>query len=310
LIEEHLTYNPEQTHYQGTGPDGFLLRNWFFPRGWEGPGNDVKTPVLTIQTFKGGGYEATVRPLNLEKISRAIEFTGVRGKRERPEQIDQVNVATAAARAKKKMRHLVKNMAATHLCTLTRRELPETGYWSPDDWARAWDSLRRSIVKAKGGEFPYVAILEQHKKGNYHLHIAWCGRINLNLVRPLWWSICGGRGAGNVDAQHIRVKQGADRSHRIARYISKYIGKSFEDSPRFNKKRYWASRQTMDEVRRYVLNADDMGETIKEVSRMLGLDWSKFFDADGKAQHLFMFPGGDGMWFAFIPEIHATPPPF
>jgi hypothetical protein len=155
-----------------------------------------------------------------------------------------------------------------------------------------------------------VAILERHKKGNFHLHIAWCGRINLNLMRPLWWGICGGRGQGNVDAQHIRVKQGADRSHRIARYISKYIGKHFEDSPRFNKKRYWASRQTMDDVRRYVMRSADMPAAMNEMVDLLGLDLARFMDANGKTPHFFTFPGGDGLWLAFIPEIHATPPPF
>jgi hypothetical protein len=310
LIEEHLTYNPEQTHYQGTGPDGFLLRDWYFPRGWEGPGNEVKTPVLSLQPFKGGGFEVSLRPLNLEKISRAVEFGGPRGKREKPEQLNPEHVASAAQRAKKKMRLLVKNMAATHLLTLTKRETVETGYWTEDDWKRYWDRLRRQLVRALGGEFPYVAIPERHEKGNYHLHIAWCGRINLKLVRRLWWAICGGRGQGNVDAQHIRVKQGGDRSHRIARYISKYIGKHFEASPWFNKKRYWASRQTLEEVRRFVMRATDMPSAIKEMFEFLGIDPARFVDANGKTPHLFHFPGGDGLWLAFIPEIHATPPPF
>lgn len=126
--------------------------------------------------------------------------------------------------------------------------------WSSEDWSKAWDKLRQNLERVLG-DVPYVAVLERHRKGNYHLHLAWVGRVNLNVMRPLWWAICGGRGAGNVDAQYIKVRQGGDRAHRIASYISKYVGKHFTDNPRFNKKRYRASRQSLEEVRRYVLRA-------------------------------------------------------
>jgi hypothetical protein len=314
LIEEHLTFTPQPGDYQQGVCAGELVKNWFFPVGFK-PSVDGSAFVMKVQPFKGGGYEASMRLLNLEKIGRAIEFGGQHGPREKPDELDPVNLAKAAARAKTRMRLLVKNMAASHLCTLTRRETQETGYWSPEQWAKAWDRLRRVLVKAIG-EFPYVAILEQHKKGNYHLHIAWCGRINLNLIRPAWWSVCGGRGSGNVDAQYIKVRQGGDRSARIARYISKYVSKGFEETrdERFNKKRYWASRQTLEEARRYVMNSEQFEGASEELRAFLGLEWGRYLEigkgGEARHPHLFLFPGGDGLWLSFIPELHSPPCPF
>ena len=52
-------------------------------------------------------------------------------------------------------------------------------------------------------EFPYVAILEKHEKGNYHLHVAWCGRVNVGIVRKMWLAaLGGGKGCGNIDAKN------------------------------------------------------------------------------------------------------------
>lgn len=109
--------------------------------------------------------------------------------------------------------------------------------------ARSWgrSSGRRRGIDSGAysrmiGEFPYVAILEKHRKGNYHLHVAWCGRVNVGIVRKMWLAaLGGGKGCGNIDARKIKVPAGGDRAARIARYISKYVSKHFEDDPRFNK---------------------------------------------------------------------------
>lgn len=317
LIEEHLTVDNSPKGFRPAQAVGRLMAGWSVPVEWEGPGSADPSVVLKIQPFAAGGYEATVRYMDLGRISRVMEFGGQRGKREEPGEIKPENVEKAGKRAKAKVRKLTKNMGATHLCTLTRRESDPATFWSTDDWLKAWDRLRRSLVKVIG-EFPYVAILEQHKKGNYHLHIAWVGRINLNVMRPLWWSVCGGRGEGNVDAQYIKVRSGCDRSDRIAKYISKYVAKHFEDNPRFNKKRYWASRQTLEDARRYVLRSrtlDDNGSpwscsgAAAEVVAMLGLDMALFIEY-GRTPHLFQFPDGTGWWFSYIPELHSTHPPF
>ena len=115
--------------------------------------------------------------------------------------------------------------------------------------------------------------------------------------------------------EKIKVPCGGDRASRIARYISKYVSKHFEDDPRYNKKRYWSSRQTIEDARRYVISADTLDGAIEIARRMLGLDFSKFLRLDKagnlRQENMFPFPDGSGLWLAYIPEIHGTgDPPF
>ena len=313
LIEEHLTDENHQTQYRRATHGGALLNQWFVPETWTGPDGIKNNFVLKVQPFAKGGYEATVRSLDLEKIGSAITSDKKRGKREAPDEVSLENQMKAAARAKREMRYKVRNMMADHLVTFTKRESDPNAFWSAEEWAAAWDRFRRNLCKVLP-DFPYVAILEHHQKGNYHLHVAWCGRVNVGIVRKLWLlAIGGGAGCGNIDAQKMRVPAGGDRSSRIARYISKYVGKHFEENPRFNKKRYWASRQTLEEARRYVLQADTLDAAINEMAILLGLDYSKFQVAVGgkfRNQNLFLFPDGGGMWLNYIPELHSVEPPF
>ena len=314
LIEEHLTDNSTETLYRQGVQGGVLVKNWFFPEDWKGTkeGQDF---VLKVQPFAKGGYEATVRAVDLEKIGNAMLGGGVRGKREVPDVVPIDNQMKAAARSKRKMRHLVKNMMADHLVTFTKRETEGSRYWTAGQWAAAWDRFRRMLVRVIG-DFPYVAILEKHEKGNYHLHVAWCGRVNVGIVRKMWLAaLGGGKGCGNIDAKKIKVPCGGDRASRIARYISKYVSKHFEDDPRYNKKRYWSSRQTIEDARRYVISADTLDGAIEIARRMLGLDFSKFVRLDRagnmRQENMFPFPDGSGLWLAYIPEIHGTgDPPF
>ena len=314
LIEEHLTEQNNKTLYRQAIHGGGLLKNWYVPEDWKGADEVNPNYVVKIQSFAKGGYEATVRQVDLVKIGNAITNTDRKGTRKAPDEISVENQIKAASRAKRQMRYKVRNMQADHLHTLTRRESDPSTFWNPDQWAVAWDKYRRLMTRIIG-DFPYVAILEKHKKGNYHLHVAWCGRVNVNLARKMWLSaIGGGKGSGNIDAKKIKVQSGGDRASRIARYISKYVGKHFEDSPRYNKKRYWSSRQTLDEARRYVLTADTLDGAIEQMRQMMGLDFSKFLVMCPRRglihQNMFLFPDGSGFWLSYIPELHASDPPF
>lgn len=308
LIEEHLTYIPPENQFRRGFHGGRLLENWAFPTDWKLQPGEL-TPVLKVQPFKAGGYEATIRMLDLEKIGAAMDGNRRFGKREAPDEADWENIMKAAARAKRRVRLLVKNMGATNLVTLTRRETEESGFWTPEDWAKGWDRFRRNVERVIGN-FPYVAVLERHKKGNFHLHVAWVGKVNLNVTRGIWWAVCGGRGQGNVDSQYIKVKQGLERADRVAKYISKYTTKHFEETGRFNKKRYWASRQTMEEARRYVLKAASLDAAIQSTMKQLGLDAANFtVNRKGRLEldHMFYFPDGSGIWINVIPDIHIPP---
>lgn len=312
LIEEHLTYIPQNPEYRRVETAGRLMEGWYVPQDFEGA-SDLGNYVLKVQPFAKGGYEATVRFLDLQKINAAMERSPIRGKREEPEEPSVESQLKAGARAKRKVRLLTKNMMASHLVTFTKRETVETGYWTTDDWAKAWDKFRRNLTRIDG-EFPYVAVLEKHQKGNFHLHVAWCGRVNVKLVRRLWLAcIGGGAGCGNIDAKHIKVPHGGDRAARIARYISKYVTKTFETDARFNKKRYWHSRQSLEDARRYVLKAASLDAAMAEMVKMLSLDMSRFMVMDSKGLRLedvFAFPDGGGLWLAYIPDKHGGDPPF
>lgn len=314
LIEEHLTFDTLPGQYRQVTQGGRLFKNWLVPHGWAVPPSGERSYVMKVQPFEHGGFEVVCRKLDLEKIASAMDGASRRtGKRDAPAEIDPQHVAIASSRAKRRVRYLVKNMMATHLVTLTKRETLEGGFWNPDDWAKAWDRFRRLLAKVIG-DFPYVAILEKHQKGNYHLHVAWCGRVNVQLVRKIWLAVIGGgKGCGNIDARLIKVKSGGDRASRISRYISKYVSKHFEEDSRFNKKRYWASRQTLPECRRYVLTQVDSDDVLSEVSRVLGLDWSKFLTFENgkfRRDNFYIFPDEFGIWVNYIPELHDPGPPF
>jgi hypothetical protein len=345
-IEEHLTDSIFHAAYRRGEHSGRLLENWNFPVEWVGPPDvggvencelvDGESFVLKIQPFAQGGYEATIRKVNLPRLGSVLDIVRPRGKREAPEELSVESIMKGAARGKRRVRHLCRNMMATHLLTLSKREGPNTklwgldrwdawnnggrdewerehgAFWTPEEWAAAWDRLRRLLVRVIG-QFPYVAILEQHKKGNYHLHVAWVGKVNVQLVRKMWLAVVGA-GGGNIDAKHIKVPHGHDRSSRIAGYISKYVTKSFEDNPRFNKKRYWASKQSLEEARRYVLRAMTLDDSMEEVKQLLGIDYGKFLvlkqGQPPKLQNMFMFPDGCGAWINYLPDIHDSGPPF
>lgn len=328
LIEEHLSTEISQTEYRRGSHGGKLLENWWFPDTWQGVSEaDPFRFVMKIQPFAKGGYEATCRRMNLDVVGRAIVGERRFGsrienlanekltdeEREEKEAKRICNLEKGAQRAKRKMRLQVKNMQADHLVTFTRREADGSTYWTADQWAEAWKKFHRLLARAEG-DFPYVAILEKHEKGNYHLHVAWVGRVHVGIVRKMWIAALGGvPGSGNIDAKHIRVAPGHDRAARIARYISKYVSKHFQDQPRFNKKRYWATKQTLEEAQRYVMTAGTVTDALHEMAGRLGLDLALIVRLHVHRQvqdSLFFFPDDSGLWFAYNPDVHGVDPPF
>jgi hypothetical protein len=138
------------------------------------------------------------------------------------------------------------------------------------------------------------------------------GFINIKIARKIWLVCVGGQGMGNVDIKHIKAPpaQRFERSARIARYISKYISKSFETDQRFNKKRYWCSRCDMPAVRRIVMKAVQPLDVVREFLSLMGLSAMGVF---GSRFDFFQFPGlGNdfGFWMNYQPSMADSPPPF
>lgn len=262
---------------------------------------------LKIQPFKDGGYEGTVRWVDAQKIADMQNIPRRIGKRLPPEERSQDSIERSRIRARQKVRHHTKNINANRLMTLTKRESASTGYSTIDEWQQDWARFCRVYKKYFPDQpFMFVAVLEQHKDSeHFHLHVATYSKqkMPLELMRRIWWDVCGGRGMGNVDVQYIRQK-GNHGTDRIARYISKYISKGFDAIERFNKKRYWVSNNDLPEARRMWLEARTLDTAIGEVFKRFG--GAMTFDKSGGG--IFIFPDQSGFWFAVHPGQGLSPP--
>lgn len=285
-------------------PDGTQPEGWFRPSG-EWLADEQSNLVLKVQPFEAGGFEATLRSVCLPDLARMLDAPKKTGKREAPDELDEVNQLRSIQRSKQKARYLIKSMGADRLLTLTRRECDASMFWSLDDWANAWARFCRLCNRAGYG-FDYVAIPEHHKKGNYHLHVALNARCNINLVRSLWWACCGGRGQGNVDISYKKHLTSTSRLAGIARYLTKYLTKQFGQTE-FNKKRYWSSRHKLPSPVRVVLATRDIGQALAEVCDLLQLDYGRVLTDKVGA---YIYPSRDkpeGFWLNWSEQIQGFP---
>jgi hypothetical protein len=256
--------------------------------------------VAKVQPFASGGYEVTITKIDLEKIARVMDTARATGKREKGEQKEN-DVISSKQRAKKRVRYLVKSMGCDRMLTLTRRETVEGGFWTNEQWKLNWKKFIRLCNKA-GCDMNYVVAMERHKKGNFHLHAAVLGRLNVKVLRGIWWALCGGRGMGNVDIQYREQLTPVQRRAGVARYVSKYITK--QDNAEFNKKRYWSSRHELPAAVRYVLKADELSRCLVELSQKLNLHVGMLLDV----KRVFRFPSGMGAWFNYDDDLAILPP--
>jgi hypothetical protein len=295
-----LPYLPEQRAYSDRHFSGNPVNRIEF--------SDALHMQLKIQPFKNGGFEGSVRWVDLQNIADMQTIPRRLGKRTQPEERSRQSLERARIRASQKVRYHAKNIQANRLLTLSKRETEETGFSTPDEWQQYWARFCR-VYKKYFPDLPFmfVAVLEQHKNSeHFHLHVATYSKqkMPLEIMRRIWWDVCGGRGMGNVDIRYIR-QQGHQGTARIARYISKYISKGFDAIERFNKKRYWVSDHDLPEARRILLRARTTGEAITEVfERTNGV-----INFDQRGGGFFIFPDQSGFWFSVHPG-QGSPPPF
>lgn len=282
------------------------VKGWYFPS--SGFDHDQQWHyVAKVQDFVAGGYEVTITKQDIGALGRSMDAPRSNGVRVKGEQ--NVNdVASSIQRSKKKVRHLIKSMGCDRLLTLTRRESEESEFWTVKQWAAAWKHFNK-MCKNACIDLSYVAVVEHHKKGNYHMHAAIVGRINLKTIRRFWFMCCGGKGdekkgntPGNVDISFRPDLTAHKRRAGCAKYVSKYLGKQ-AGFVEFNKKRYWSSRHALPQVKRYVFNTDDLGLALNE---LVGL---KQLDIIEVANNMFIFPTGGGIWFSYD-DAFLLPVPF
>lgn len=88
---------------------------------------------------------------------------------------------------------------------------------------------------ADGPPFPYLWVPELHKDGvRFHAHVGLAEYIKKDRLAELW-------GHGFVDIRLIRARGANSKSEhtrKAARYLSKYIGKTFDRDDVFGRHRY------------------------------------------------------------------------
>jgi hypothetical protein len=278
------------------------LNNWYCPVGWFANGNEM---VATIQPFKAGGYEVTLKNVDMKSLGNLMANKGrVTGKREKPEKQNHDDVIRSVQRAKKKVRQLIKQKGCDRLLTLTRRENNPDTFKNEDEWLSDFQRFIR-LCRAAGIELDYVATLEKHKKGNFHLHAAIVGKVHINTVRKIWLQVVGA-GQGNVDISFKQNQTATQRLAGVARYVSKYITKQIDNFD-FNRKRYWASKsEPLEKPKKIILSAQDMAGALAELAGVLSLD------LDVLAKKVFMYgkKSGEraGAWFNYDESMQLEIP--
>lgn len=287
--------------------------------------------AVTVQPFRAGGYEATLRRVDLQEAADRTIRPRKYGQRVEPEERTQDSLNVSRHRAKATVRKRVKDMGGNRLCTLTVRQSDALGYMSPEEWAKAFARYVRLLRRA-GLMDDYVAILEPHKKGldrllqrtggarpvspesawDIPLHIHFVTRsqfkMPINLMRKCW--AIASRRDGNIDVQWLKARGDSDDAiDKVASYATKYITKGLAEFERFNKKRYWSAGQPLLPKQRTWMRGRDISSAFAEMRERLQLSGEELGDLITK-RRLFMFPDGSGVWLNFRPSGASPPPPF
>lgn len=272
----------------------------------------------------GDSLEFVVRAADTRRYADADyrSFHGVpRGvKRAAPIDDDdtrQDSTRRSVERAKRMVRLLAIEMRADRLLTFTTR-IP----YDIDLLRTIWDRFAR-LARTMDSGFQYVAVPEPHPSNpsHWHIHAAYRGWINVNILRRMWHaailSVCRGadpsrrsralplKGAdspGNVDVRYRGRSHGIDKTRRIASYIGKYITKDL--IAQFNKKRYWHTKGIgVPEARSKWLKSDDLEGALREVMESWGLL------VDGEFPALKVWRPGN-LAFFWVPIDGLPEPPF
>jgi len=176
------------------------------------------------------------------------------------------------------------------------------------------------VLEAANAKFDYIAVPELHKSGeHYHIHAAINGFVRADLLRRCWQIALGGKGneqginaLGNVDIKQQRrhAKDPAKQCLGIARYISKYITKSYLEHHQFNRKRYWVPRSVkLPESTGEWMRAETIAEAVQEL--YVRFDPALMIEAT-KDNSLYITDRDTAMiFFRYLPsENESLPTPF
>lgn len=220
------------------------------------------------------------------------------------------NQLKATQRAQRKIRLLCMEAGVDRMFTFTVRN---TGVLMPrDQLLKAWDMFRR-VMERHWKNFRYVATIETHKSGQFHIHAGLSGFHNVNHLRHIWHACLNrvlGRSllltSGPDSPGHVYVPKsksvnrhkGVKGAMAIAGYIAKYVGKDLVEA--FNRKRYLHTKNVkISPAQAQWLKADNLIEAVFEAAGL--------YQFDSSLGDLKTFKGS-----AFL-RVHVSdlpPPPF
>jgi hypothetical protein len=180
------------------------------------------------------------------------------------------NRKRATRRARTKVRRLCKAKGLDTLLTLTYRE----NMVDRERMARDLDVFLKRVRRVIP-DFEYVCAFERQKRGAWHAHLA-TRRINYHyqvkgvlvksysLLRSMWREVVG-HDNGNVDVS--RNRSVSRSSAKLASYLSKYIGKSFDAAARHQNSYSASGRALPDAIVERILspNAGDACDALCEL---------------------------------------------
>ena len=200
-------------------------------------------------------------------------------------------------RARTQVRRLAKFKGLTVLLTLTYRE----NMVDRERMARDFDVFVKRVRRVIDG-FEYICVFERQKRGAWHAHIA-VRRImshylhrgmmvkSYDLLRSMWRGVVG-QDNGNVDVS--RNKKVNRSSAKLASYLSKYIGKTFDQAERHVNSYSASGRRLPDAITERVLT-DSQAEAISSLVTLLRTE------VDGGAEFYQALIGSGGYYVCLSP---------
>lgn len=231
-----------------------------------------------------------------------------------PPQLSQVELLDKALenrerstrRAKTMVRRLCKHKGLTTLLTLTYQE----NMLDRDRMARDFDVFIKRVRRVIP-DFQYVCVFERQKRGAWHAHIAtWrvlshymAGGVmvkSYDLLRSLWRATIGG--GGNIDVSRNKAVQRS--SAKLASYLSKYIGKTFDQAEKYVNS-YSSSGRTLPKPVVERVLGDGPISAIASLFELLGPEMSKECEF-----HHALLDGGTYFMCLSPPDRGKVPRPY
>ncbi len=247
-----------------------------------------------------GQTEISVTPANSTSVINArmgfnplLDCPRRRKTPEQQEERDKENRARAAKHARQVVRYHIKSILADHMLTFSYRENVTDRARVAADWKRF---VR--LFRVRYPSWAYLAVLEkcdsentaEAHRGTLHIHVAVQGRQDIRWLLRCWliaigqpleevsaWLVggvkLGERSLGAVNVESPKKRWGGAhtqwKSDKLSGYLTKYIGKEFEEGIK-GKKKYWHSENIERPViERFWLKAKTYLEAIEEAHDLI-----------------------------------------